>query len=235
MGWKVIYFVRRTLYLPKGWRIYKGMYISFKSETTFFLKVTFSGKLHLSVTFDYISKFPLKLNELPWSEAPWTVVWWSQSVTVEHLQCQRCLGCWFWVPGSWLAGLGVLENVIWGLQRMRDVRFFTAGLGIELGFWYLWSSELLVVQKYSSNLFKIHSSFCWWVITSCIQMHLLIIYFHLHHKKAKGSGKSWDTDFFFFTCRKTFYSAKLHVKISESWICLLKEWVLHFFILICNG
>lgn len=46
----------------------------FKSETSFFLKVTFSGKLHLSVTFGYISKFPLKLNELPWSEAPWTVV-----------------------------------------------------------------------------------------------------------------------------------------------------------------
>lgn len=74
MGRKVIYCVRRILYLSKGWRIYKGMYISFKSETMYLLKATFSGKLHLSVVSDYISKFPPKLNEMPWSEAPWTVV-----------------------------------------------------------------------------------------------------------------------------------------------------------------
>lgn len=80
MGRKVIYCVKRTLYLSREWRIYKGVYISFKSETMYLLKATFAGKLHLSVTFGYISKFPPKLNEMPWSEAPWTVIWWSQTV-----------------------------------------------------------------------------------------------------------------------------------------------------------
>lgn len=80
MGRKVIYCVKRTLYLSREWRIYKGVYISFKSETMDLLKATFAGKLHLSVTFGYISKFPPKQNEMPWSEAPWTVIWWSQTV-----------------------------------------------------------------------------------------------------------------------------------------------------------
>lgn len=172
------------------------MYSSFKSETVYFLKATFSGKLHLSVTFDYIRKFPPKWNEIGlrflglWSDDLRVLL--CGAFAVSEVPGVLFLSPWLMV--SRVGCLIMLSKVCkgWGMSGS-----LLQGWELNKAFWYLWSSELLVVQQYSSNPFKIHSSVSLHVITCWIQMHLLIIYFHLHNEKVKGSGKHWDTDFFY--------------------------------------